>query len=149
MAKGFKTGGRQKGTPNRSTVERQVSSQMEISRAARAGVLGKEVLERLAKIAEGIAAAQQPKLIGQDARGQPVFEGGNWALFGEWFDRTAYCAKELMKYQNAPIKAVDAPTPPPDPREVEARSRKRFGLRVFDGGRPLQPIEADDDAEVA
>lgn len=123
-------GGRPKGSKNKATILREMGVAEVIDRARQEGrELPSTALERFMKLAEATCMANQPKL---DAE-------GNMALFGEWFDRAVYCAKELARYREPPIKAIDAPAPPPDPKDLEQRSRRKFGLRVFEGGRSLEP----------
>lgn len=129
--KGRKTGGRKPGSKNKATLEREAKAAIDQARAARVE-LAKDSLVRYQGVAEG-ATGRFRQLV-ETVEGNTA---ANWKLFGEWFDRMLHCAEAAAKYQSPPIKAVDAPAPPPDPRELEANSRKRFGLRVFDGGRAL------------
>lgn len=138
MARGFKTGGKIKGSKNKTTIERELKAAGVIDAARKEGrELATSVLERLMKIAEGATGVNRPVTDKEIAEGKARNPDGDWGRFGEWFDRTAYCAKELAKYQSPQIRAVDAPAPPPDPQDVDRQSRKRFGLRVFEGGRPV------------
>lgn len=140
---GERRGGRQKGTPNKATRERQINAAAEIDRARREGrELAKDVLERFMKLAEGACAVNRPTAAEDIAKGKAENPDGDWGRFGEWFDRTVYCAKELAKYQSPQIKGVDAPAPPPDPKTLEQGSKRKFGLRVFEGGRALEPSVA-------
>jgi hypothetical protein len=166
---GARTGaGRKSGGKNKATIARELQAAQQV--AAAHGV-GREMaiavlerlmgdLDRLKGIAEGAAglhkpptpaeitqaqAAEDAKAIAENREPQTVY-AGNWALFGEWYDRAvgtardaATVAKDLAKYQGPQIKPVDAPAPAPDPRDLDQRSRKRFGLRVFEGGKPLAP----------
>lgn len=136
-------GGRAKGVKNRATVERELKAAAEAAAIQGEGrELAKDVLARMMKLAEGVAGLHRPpspiEVDAAEAEGKAIPEG-DWDRFGQWFDRVAYCAKELARYQSPQIKAVDAPTPPPDPKDLERSSRKRFGLRVFEGGKPLLP----------
>lgn len=142
--KGQRQGGRPKGRKNNATIEREINAAQVIDLARKEGRdLAVTVLERLMNVAEGTCGLNRPKTAAQIkelvAAGQKLEEiyRGDWPLFGEWFDRTAYCAKELAKYQSPQIKSMEAPTPAPNPADVDQRSRKRFGLRVFEGGKPL------------
>jgi hypothetical protein len=91
-------GGRPKGVKNRSTIEREINAAQVIDRARKEGRdLAVTVLERLMNVAEGAAGLNRPPASGK---------GGNWDLFGEWFDRTAYCAKALADYQSPKLRAV-------------------------------------------
>ena len=131
-------GGRPKGQKNRATIEREINAAQVIDRARKEGRdLAVTVLERLMNVAEGATGLNRPISAKEAAGGAQPNPDGDWGRFGEWFDRTAYCAKELAKFQSPQIKAMEAPTPPPDPADIEQKSRKRFGLRVFEGGKPL------------
>jgi hypothetical protein len=131
-------GGRPKGQKNRATIEREINAAQVIDRSRKEGRdLAVTVLERLMNVAEGAAGLNRPTAARDLATGAKANPDGDWNRFGEWFDRTAYCAKELAKFQSPQIKAMEAPTPPPDPDAVDQKSRKRFGLRVFEGGKPL------------
>lgn len=148
-----KTGGRAKGVKNKSTIQREELARAQIAqsleRAKKAGIASPRIamdeMYKAITIAEGVAGKLQPKSIDQGADGKLIITGGDLKGFGEWFDRYTSCIKELMKYQCPPMKAVEAPTPPPDPADVERRARKRFGLRVFEGGKPIQPLATASD----
>jgi len=133
--------GRRHGGKNRATIERELKAVAETGNL-QGRELAKDVLDRMMKLAEGAAGFHQPpspsEIQAAQAEGRQI-PTGDWDRFGQWFDRIAYCAKELAKYQSPQIKAVDAPAPPPDPKDLEQKSRKRFGLRVFEGGKPLLP----------
>jgi hypothetical protein len=135
--------GRKAGGKNKATIEREILAAQQID-AVRRGErrLAVAEMERALQIAEGFAGANQPEPI-KDANGRVVqLKGGDIKLFGEWFDRWTFLLKELAKYQSPQIKAIEAPTPPPDPADAERKNRRRFGLRVFDGGRPVPPLGA-------
>jgi ketopantoate reductase len=58
---GERRGGRKKGTPNKTTQERQINAAREIDRARKEGrELAKDVLERLMHIAEGATGVNRP-----------------------------------------------------------------------------------------
>ena len=152
---GERRGGRKAGTKNRATIERQLeAAQAAIAKVKHGRELAKDVLERLLHdldrfktIAEGAAGLHKPPSAAElkvAAEKGLTIAKGDWGLFGEWFDRAvgtardaATVAKDLAKYQSPQIRPVDAPAPPPDPKELEAGSKRRFGLRVFEGGKPL------------
>ena len=120
MARGTKTGGRKAGTPNRTTVERQEIAARALDNAKAEGrPLAKDRLDELLGIAMGAMAAHQPitKDMAKKARAlgnKTVSESrGNWGGFGDWWDRAAYAAKELAKYQSPTYKAVSVETPLP------------------------------------
>jgi hypothetical protein len=118
MARGTKTGGRKAGTPNRATVERQEMAARALDNAKAEGrPLAKDRLDELLSIALGAMMAHQPitKEMAKKARAsgnRTVKESrGDWSGFGEWWDRAAYAAKELAKYQSPTYKAVSVETP--------------------------------------
>src|ERR1700722_18311080 len=120
MARGTKTGGRKAGTPNRATVERQEIAARALDNAKAGGrPLAKGRLDGLLWIPLGAMAAHQPitKDMVKKARalGNKTVKDnrGNWGGFGEWWDRAAYAAKELAKYQSPTYKAVSVATPQP------------------------------------
>jgi hypothetical protein len=126
-------GGRPKGSKNKATILREMGVAAEIDRARAEGrELPSAALERFMRLAEATCLANRPTDTGK----------GDWGKFGEWFDRAVYCTKELARYREPPIKAVEAPAPPPDPKDLDQKSRRRFGLRVFEGGRALEPSAA-------
>ena len=138
--KGQRFGGRIKGTKNRATIQREIEAAERVAQSrGKAKDAALTVLERLMQVAEGAAGLTRPASKREMAEGKAQNPDGDWELFGDWFDRAAFCAKELAKYQAPQIRAVEAPAPPPDPREVDAGNRRRFGLRVFEGGKPLMP----------
>jgi hypothetical protein len=95
-------GGRPKGLKNRATIEREINAAQVIDRARKEGRdLAVTVLERLMNVAEKIAVETRP----QAAGGAPN-KNGDWDRFGEWFDRTAYCAEKLANYQSPKLRAV-------------------------------------------
>lgn len=99
--------GRKPGTPNKATTERLLRAAQEIDSARRGEKeLAKDVLERMMKLAEGAAGVNRPTTQSDINEGKQTNPDGDWNRFGEWFDRTAYCAKELAKYQSPTFKAI-------------------------------------------
>lgn len=92
------------------------------------------------RLAEGAASVNKPTAAADIANGAPQNPDGDWARFGEWFDRTVYCAKELAKFQSPQIKAVDAPTPPPE-NKSDGKPPKRFTLTIFEGAQRIGVAE--------
>jgi hypothetical protein len=134
--------GRPKGAKGKATIERE----LEAARRVAANASGErrdsalQVLERIMVVAEGAAGLLRPTPEKEIAKGAQKNPDGDWDRFKAWCELTAKCSMELAKYQAAQIKSVDAPTPPPEPGEIDQRSRKRFGLRVFEGGKPLTDV---------
>ena len=81
-------------------------------------------------IALGATGLNRPTPKGQEGPNGEINANGDWDRFGAWFDRTAYCAKELAKYQSPTIKAVDIPTAPPEIGDQD----EDFTINVFDSG---------------
>lgn len=97
-------GGRKPGTPNKKTIEMAAIAAAQIDAARASGKpLAKDVLQKMMEIAEGATGLHKPQ---QGTDGRIIDGTGDWPLFGEWFDRTVYCAKELAKYQSPTFKAV-------------------------------------------
>jgi hypothetical protein len=111
MARGFKTGGRVKGSKNRATLEREAATQIDAAIGGKQE-LAKDTLVRMMRLAEGAAAVHRTK-INDDEK--------HWDRFGEWFDRWAYVAKEAAKYQSPQMRAIavmaPAPAAPPEKRD--------------------------------
>jgi hypothetical protein len=140
---GERRGGRQRGTKNKATVEREINAAAVIDRARREGrELAVDVLEKLMKVAEGAAAINRPTE-------QKKYKDGDWKLFAEWFDRTAFCAKALAPFQSPTFKAVavdvrsTTPAPmqqlSPPPLQIEGptdqNSSVKCYLRAIKGGK--------------
>lgn len=157
MAIGRKTGGRAKGTPNKATVEREILAMQAVVEKARTAKpsdlkLAVQEMQKALKLAEGFASALQPKIT-KDANSNKITIEGDIDLFGKWFDRWVDVMSELATYQAPKIKAMEAPTPPPDPAELEAQRnappRKRFTLRIFEGGKLVKGPAGPGDAEAS
>lgn len=136
-AKRKKTGGRITGVSrNKATIEREINAAQVIDRARNSGRdLAVTVLEQMMNLARETMHKNRPAAaVVAKGKKQPQ----NWEGFGQWFDRTVYCSKELAKYQSPQIRAMEAPTPPPDSGEVDRAGTKTFKLRVFEGGKPLK-----------
>lgn len=141
--KGVRKGGRQKGAKNKATIAREEEAKAKIAAAMKSAdrsadpkLAMNEIYKALA-IAEGVAGKLQPRSISSDPQGLLAVEGGDMKGFGEWFDRWVKCVELLAKYQIPAIKPIEVPAAPPDPSDLDRNSRKRFGLRIFEGGRPL------------
>lgn len=146
--KGERFGGRGKGTRNKATLQREELARAQLAQALenskKAGNASPRVamdeLYKALQIAEGFAGTVQPQPIRDAKTGKVTFQGGDVELFGAWFDRYKDCIGLLLPYQNARMKPVDAPAAAPSEAEKEVASRKKFGLRVFEGGRQVQPL---------
>lgn len=115
-APGEYRGGRQRGTLNKATLEKLAVAAQTIDSARRGETeLAKDVLERMMKLAEGAAGVNRPVTAADVAAGRQQNPEGSWERFGEWFDRTVYCAKELAKYQSPTFKAIVGPFAPAGP----------------------------------
>lgn len=141
--------GRPPGAKNKRTIEREtraaqlaaVTMERALERRAHPNelVLGVDVLMKFTQIFEGAAAHFQPTLIrGSDGRTFEQPGAGDWGKFGEWADRAVTAARELAKYQSPQLRAVMVAAPPPPVDQSE--DRKRITLKVFDGGKVVQPM---------
>jgi hypothetical protein len=111
--KGVRYGGKQKGTKNKATIERELRAAQ--AQAVIEGArpedreLAVDVLERMMKIAEGAASIHKPpapsQLKAAQEAGQTI-EKGDWAKFGEWFDRTVHTAHRLASFQSPTFRAI-------------------------------------------
>jgi hypothetical protein len=139
MAKGKKTGGRPKGVPNKATILRQTKRAEVVAQMVDSGKpLAVTVLQKAMEFAEGAVAAYRPTMAAEKIAGKPANADGSHEEFGKWFDRWYRCIETMAKYQTPQMKAIEAPTPPPEP----GTNRKRFTLRVFEGGRPVDGKDA-------
>lgn len=141
--KGKKTGGRARGIPNKATILRQTKQAQVIAAMVDSGKpLAVTVLQKAMEFAEGAVAAYRPTMAAELAAGKAKNLDGSHDEFGKWFERWFRCIETLAKYQTPTMKAVEAPTPAP----VPGTNRKRFTLRVFDGGRVVANKAANEDA---
>lgn len=132
--------GRKPGSKNKATIERELKAQAEAQRLidhAKANKieLATSVLDRAMKIAEGSAGRHRPitevelpqmqeaenaAAMNEGRKPRQLVVGGSWPLFGEWFDRWVWCARELAKYQSPQYRAIAvAMTPAPGPPQQE------------------------------
>lgn len=134
-------GGRPKNKKNRATILRETKALEVIAQTIDSGKpLAVTVLQRAMEFSEAAVHKFRPNLKVDKALGLKKNPDGNVDEFGRWFDRWMKVTTELAKYQSPQIKAMDAPTPPPPP----GANRKRFTLRVFEGGRQIKgPPESD------
>jgi hypothetical protein len=92
-------GGRQKGTPNRRTLQRQIEVARRLDDARNHGKpLAKDQIGDLLGVA-------------MDAMGHFKGNGGSgkvddWPNFGAWWDRAVFAAKELAKYESPQLRAI-------------------------------------------
>lgn len=119
MARGHKTGGRQRGTPNKRTteaVERERiarQAQQEVNKAHQANTkLGKDVLEEFMKTFAGMAAYHQPV---PDGMPVPTGRKPSEEKFLTYARLTVETARALADFQSPRFKAIQIMTPPPNP----------------------------------
>jgi len=137
-------GGRPKGSKGKATIERELKAAQQIDKARREGrELAVTVLENLMNIALGATGLNRPTPQADLLTGRAANPDGDWDRFGAWFDRTAFCAKELAKYQSPQIRAVDIPTAPPD---IGNQQDEDFTIDVFDNGRKVLEYKPRDAA---
>lgn len=116
MAKGHKTGGRQRGSANKATKERleqervALQAQREVDKARAANtVLGKDMLERFMITFAGMAAHHQPIPEGQVA--QPGRKPDE-SKFLTYAKLTVETARDLAQFQSPKFKAIQVIAPP-------------------------------------
>ncbi len=117
MAKGKRSGGRQRGTMNKTTKERlereriAKQAQDEVDKARWAQTrLGKDVLEDFMKIFAGMAAQYQPLPRGMVA--VPEGREPNEEKFLLWAKLACETARDLANFQSPRFKAIQIMTPP-------------------------------------
>jgi hypothetical protein len=134
---GERRGGRQRGTPNKTTIERQrVTAEIAARTVADARVAGKklakEVLEEFMFLFADMAAYYKPAL-----PTAPPNENANEGKFGEYARLTVDAAHKLAPYQSPTFRAIVV-APPPGP---DVAKRMRFTLKIFEGERPPGLVE--------
>lgn len=119
MAKGHRTGGRQRGTPNKSTQERleaervALQAQKEVDKARQAHTkLGKDVLEEFMKTFAGMAAYHQPVPEGVVAPPGRMPDEGKFLTYAKL---TVETARDLANFQSPRFRAISIMTPPANP----------------------------------
>lgn len=144
MAKRAKTGGRIKGVSrNKATILKETKSAEVIAAMVDSGKpLAVTVAQKAMEFAEGAVAAYRPTMAAELAAGKAKNPDGSHEEFGRWFDRWFRTIEMMAKYQTPQMKAVEAPMAPPAP----GTNKKRFTLRVFDGGRVIANKAANEDA---
>lgn len=104
-AKGERRGGRQKGTPNKATIERNLVAAQRASDAIKQGKkLAKEVLEEFMFLTAGMAAVYQPLPPGTVEA--PAGRAPNRDEFWKCVEMVHAFGKELAKYQSPTFKAI-------------------------------------------
>jgi hypothetical protein len=120
---GERRGGRAKGTPNRTTTEAALRAAREVQEAKQSGrKLGKEILSEFANIFRERAFKART----------------NEKRFAVWARLACDTAARLAPYESPQYARIETPAPPPSIGEGEPPRVIRFGLRVFEGGRPVQ-----------
>lgn len=112
--KGVRQGGKQKGQPNKATIEQALEAERVIVQAKKEGrKLGKEMLWDIAELMLGMAAVYQPTHP-QILPGQPGYNPHqNEDKFRFYITTGAEVARDLADFQSPKFKAI-AIVPPPD-----------------------------------
>lgn len=136
--------GRKAGGKNKATVIRETKAAEVIAATIDSGKpLAVTVLQKMMEFAEGAVAAFKPTLAGEVAAGATPNGDGNVEEFGRWFDRWIRVTEALAAFQSPKIKPMEIPAAAPRPGE----NRRKFTLRVFEGGRPMPgPASKDESA---
>jgi hypothetical protein len=138
---GERRGGREKGTPNKATVERTALAERIVAEAkGKPGrKLGREMLEEFAVLFGGLAAMFQPVGTGPDGAVTPQdlklwAESYKEPLFEKYARLAVKCADAFADFQSPRLSRVQMAAPPPDPRGPII---KKFTFSIFDHeGRP-------------
>lgn len=111
---GNRRGGRKKGTPNKTTVERALVAEQVLARAEMRGEkLAKEVLNEFMKTFAGMAATYQPLPPG--VMMAPSGRDPNEPMFEKYARLAVDTAHKLAAYQSPTFKAILMPTPVQEP----------------------------------
>lgn len=116
MARGRKTGGRRRGTPNKATLEKALVAARSIADAKAAGKkLAKEVLEDFMLLFAGMAAHFQPV---SPSRAPNLY--ADEEKFLRYSQAAIDCASKLAPYQSPTFKSVAvSPETAPPPMELD------------------------------
>jgi hypothetical protein len=140
---GKRAGGGRPTGPSKATILKQTKRAEVIAAMVDSGKpLAITVAQKAMEFAEGAVAAYRPTMAAELAAGKTKNPDGSHDEFGRWFDRWMRCVEMLAKYQTPQMKAVEAPMKPPEP----GANKKRFTLRVFDGGRVISNKAENEDA---
>jgi hypothetical protein len=128
---GERRGGRQKGTKNRTTIERELLDQRQYvaehvyQRAKLRGhKLAKETLDEFMIVFAAMATHYRPCLDGTS-----VNPNQNEEKFERWARLVIDAAKALAPYQSPTFRAIVVAPPPP---ENKGETVKRFSLKIFE-----------------
>jgi hypothetical protein len=128
------------GQPNKVTIEKAIVAERIMQEATKSGrKLGKEMIEELAVMFGGLAAAVQPVGTGLDGHVTKT-DIDRWlgtkheTAFERYSKLALKAAAELADFQSPRFAPVSVPSPPPDPR---GPITKKFTIKIFDHqGRP-------------
>jgi hypothetical protein len=121
---GERRGGRVKGQPNKTTVERMRRAELDVAAArARGEKLGKEVLRDYMLIFQERAERYRKPPHADEAK------------FEKYAQLAVDCARWLAPYESPTFRSIAVMPAPPEGERV-----KRFTLRVFESGRPLLDV---------
>jgi hypothetical protein len=135
MAKGKKTGGRSRGTPNKRTVEQAIVAERIVNEAQMAGKkLAKEQLGEFMELFAGLAASFQPPSTEKSAI-EAWSATSQEPLFEKYAKLSCVCAEKLAEFQSPKYGRVQTVAPPPPPKAVH----KRFSLSIFENGARVIP----------
>ena len=109
--RGYKTGGKVKGSRNKATIEKAVLAEQAIAQAIGDAKTGKkrlaiEVLYEMMMAAAGAATVHQPVTPEMIARGVPAKPEATWENFREWVHLASWCAAHLAKYETPMLRAI-------------------------------------------
>jgi hypothetical protein len=122
---GERRGGRVAGTKNRATIQAGLLATRQVDEARANGAkLGTEILSEFANLFRTLALEAHED---QDMRG-----------FARWSRYAVDAAKAIAPFQSPSFKPIEAPAPPPDPREIEEEGRARITLRIFENNRLVE-----------
>lgn len=129
-----KYGGRQRGTPNKRTIEKMEQAERGIVETRKRGKkLAKERLEEIMELAGGLAAHFVPVR----PEGQRPNPNANEPLFAKYFSLYLDAARYLAPYQSPTFRAIMIAPPAPE-KTMEGEKVRRYRIGVFDhAGKPI------------
>jgi len=134
MARGYKTGGKVKGTPNKKTIAKLQEAGKMIAEAKKSNdvVRAKYVLADLTKTAVGFTAHYQQKMMAWEAMPENVGKVPPPELVDRFMDglnAAIKAAKALAPFQDptfSAIKVAMSPLDVPEPKLIEGKPSKKI-----------------------
>ena len=108
MARGFKSGGKQKGTKNKATLEREHRAMEALQQKSLAPLrtLAKDQLSELVPVVKGIVMGFQQAAMDSGAPGQPGYKVEFWRELRDWMKTYAQIADLAADFESPRYRAI-------------------------------------------